>query len=405
MLSLPLTSSSISRKKYDVFLSFRGEDTRKNFTGHLYEALKSSGIVTFRDDPKLEAGEEIAPELCKAIQQSWCSVIIFSKTYAFSGWCLEELAEIVQQKNANGHKVFPIFYDVDPSDLRNQKEKVEEAFAKHEERYKEDKDKIQKWRNALAEVAKIKGWHLHNGNEPEFVGDIVKKISAKLCQTYPIVRDELVGISLPLEELYSKINIGEDDVRIIGICGMSGIGKTTLAKLLFQILPNECFNFFNVHEGNAIISRRLSSEKVLVVLDDVDNLQHLKYLVGRRDWFSLGSRIIVTTRDEHLLRSYRIDDVYKPTTLNPNDALRLFNLKAFDGDTMSKYDFIELSEHVRYAGGLPLALEVLGSFLCGKDIVQWRRAIERIKEDSNKEILNTLRISLDGLEEKEKNIS
>ncbi|PPD73418.1 hypothetical protein GOBAR_DD29653 [Gossypium barbadense] len=302
MLSLPLTSSSISRKKYDVFLSFRGEDTRKNFTGHLYEALKSSGIVTFRDDPKLEAGEEIAPELCKAIQQSWCSVIIFSKTYAFSGWCLEELAEIVQQKNANGHKVFPIFYDVDPSDLRNQKEKVEEAFAKHEERYKEDKDKIQKWRNALAE-------------------------------------------------------------------------------LLFQILPNECFNFFNVHEGNAIISRRLSSEKVLVVLDDVDNLQHLKYLVGRRDWFSLGSRIIVTTRDEHLLRSYRIDDVYKPTTLNPNDALRLFNLKAFDGDTMSKYDFIELSEHVRYAGGLPLALEVLGSFLCGKDIVQWRRKKRRIYLD------------------------
>ncbi|KAK8329859.1 hypothetical protein V6Z12_A11G354000 [Gossypium hirsutum] len=163
MLSLPSTSSPISRKKYDVFMSFRGEDTRKNFTGHLYDALKSSGIVTFRDDTKLEAGEEIAPELSKAIQQSWCSVIIFSKTYAFSGWCLEELAEIVQQKNADGHKVFPIFYDVDPSDLRNQKEKVEKAFAKHEERYKEDKDKIQKWRNALTEVAKIKGWHLYNG--------------------------------------------------------------------------------------------------------------------------------------------------------------------------------------------------------------------------------------------------
>ncbi|XVF78457.1 hypothetical protein PTKIN_Ptkin14bG0135000 [Pterospermum kingtungense] len=434
-----MSSSSSSSDKYDVFLSFRGEDTRKNFTDHLHAALKRKGILTFRDDPKLDPGKEIEPELIKAIQESWCSLIVFSQTYAFSRWCLDELAEIVQQKKEREHKVFPIFYDVDPTHIRKQTGKVKEAFAEHEERYKEDKDKTQRWRSALTEVANLKGWHLQESHESDFIDDIVKDISIKLCVRDLDVPDDLVGIESRLEKLLLKVDIEKDDVRIVGICGMGGIGKTRLAsivytqlssnfdgrcfladvrevsekhglvslqkQLLSQILLEEGFHFFIVDEGKAIIRRRLSHKKVLIVIDDVDNLQHLKCLVGRPDWFGSGSRIIVTTRDEQLLRSHRVHDVYEPTTLNDNEALHFFNMKAFGSDTVTETHFIPLSKHVvKYAGGLPLALEVLGCHLCGRGVELWRSAIERLERDSNKEILDRLQIGFDELEETEKNI-
>ncbi|WRX26114.1 Toll/interleukin-1 receptor homology (TIR) domain - like 10 [Theobroma cacao] len=77
MLTSSLSSSSSSASspwKYDVFLSFKGEDTRKRFTDHLYTHLQNKGIITFRDDEKLEQGDYVTPELCQATGESWCSI-------------------------------------------------------------------------------------------------------------------------------------------------------------------------------------------------------------------------------------------------------------------------------------------------------------------------------------------
>ena len=156
------SSSSTLRWTYDVFLNFRGEDTRKNFTDHLYNALKNKGILTFRDDEKLERGKFISQELVKAIEESRFAIVIFSINYAFSTWCLDELVHIVRCMKETGLEVLPIFYQVDPFDVRKQKGTFAKAFDEYEESFKESVEKVKTWRSTLREVANLWGWDLQN---------------------------------------------------------------------------------------------------------------------------------------------------------------------------------------------------------------------------------------------------
>ncbi|RVW79055.1 TMV resistance protein N [Vitis vinifera] len=153
------STPSIPQRIHDVFLSFRGVDTRCNFTDHLSKALVDRGIRTFRDD-KLRRGEAIAPELSKAIEESRSSVIVFSENYARSRWCLDELVKIMECQKDLGHAVFPIFYHVDPSHVRKQEGSFGAAFAGYEANWK---DKVGSWRTALTEAANLAGWHLQDG--------------------------------------------------------------------------------------------------------------------------------------------------------------------------------------------------------------------------------------------------
>ncbi|CAK7338710.1 unnamed protein product [Dovyalis caffra] len=153
-------SSSRVGYSYDVFLSFRGEDTRKKFTDHLYNALVRAGIHTFRDDNELPRGEEISQQLLKAIEESRISIVVFSKGYASSTWCLEELAKIMECKNSIRQIVLPVFYDIEPSDIRKQTGSFAEAFKVHEGRFKEEMEKVNKWRGALKEASNLSGYTL-----------------------------------------------------------------------------------------------------------------------------------------------------------------------------------------------------------------------------------------------------
>lgn len=154
------SSSLTGQGKYDVFLSFRGEDTRKNFTDHLYVALDQKGIFIFRDEEELERGTEISSELLKAIEESRISIVILSKSYASSTWCLDELEKIVECREMKDQKVFPVFYGVDPSEVRKQTGEIGKAFLKHEEDI--DEGRIKRWRSALNKLGNISSYHLQD---------------------------------------------------------------------------------------------------------------------------------------------------------------------------------------------------------------------------------------------------
>uniref|UniRef100_M1C8N7 N protein n=1 Tax=Solanum tuberosum TaxID=4113 RepID=M1C8N7_SOLTU len=417
--SFASNSQHYPRWKYDVFLSFRGEDTRKTFMSHLYEGLKNRGIFTFQDDKRLEHGDSISEELLKAIEDSQVAILIFSKNYATSRWCLNELVKIMEcKKDENGKTVIPIFCDVDPSDVRNQRKIFAEAFAKHESNYKDDVEGMQMvngWKIALTAAANLKGYDVCDGIESENIQKIVDHISSRLCKSaYSLSSlQDVVGIDAHLEKLKSQLQIEINDVRIVGIWGIGGVDKTTIAKsildtlsyqfeaacfladvkenaknnqlhtlqnaLLSELLRKKDDYVNNKYDGKCMIPSRLCSKKVLIVLDDIDHSDHLEYLAGNLGWFGNGSRVIVTTRNRHLIE--KDDAIYEVPTLPDHEAMLLFNQHAFKKEVPDEH-FKKFSLEVEnHAKGLPLALKVWGSLLHKKGLTQWRRTVNQIKKN------------------------
>ncbi|MFS7959135.1 putative TIR domain, P-loop containing nucleoside triphosphate hydrolase [Helianthus anomalus] len=414
----------------------RGEDTRRNFVDHLYKDLVQQGIQTYKDDETLPRGERIGPALLKAIQESRIAVVVFSQNYADSSWCLDELAHIMECVDTNGQIVEPIFYFVDPSDVRKQKGKYEEAFRKHK---RENKQKVESWRKALEKAGNLSGWVIdENSHEAKCISDIVGTISSRLSSLNTNDNKDLIGIETRLQDLISKLEIESGGVRMVGIWGVGGGGKTTLASAAYMEISHQfeasCLlenireksksrkglkklqkTFLSLVlkrkvklgseiEGRSVIKRNLCHKRVLVVLDDVDDLEQLEALAGSHDWFGEGSRIIITTRDKHLLSSRAHTNIYEVSLLSYYEAIKLFNRHAYYKDKPIE-DYEKLSLRVvSYAGGLPLALKVLGSFLYDKDKDEWKSTLAKLKSIPEEKVMERLKISYDGLEPYQKDL-
>ncbi|XP_076952317.1 disease resistance protein Roq1-like [Bidens hawaiensis] len=444
MASSSTSSDSASSRlswNHDVFLSFRGEDkegdTRKTFVDHLYTSLVEQGVHTYKDDVTLPWGESIGLALLKAIRESRIAIIIFSENYANSSWCLDELVYIMKCMNESGQIVLPMFYHVDPSDVRKQKGKYGETFAKYE---LENNNKVESWRQALLGAGNLSGWvpkDTANGHGSKFIKEIVQTVSDRLYSLIPSA-DEYIGIAARVDDLKIKLELWSGSVLMIGIWGVGGSGKTTLASslyddisgkfdgccflentreksskngleklqeiILYSVLKQKKVKISRVEEGRRIIKSNLFHRKVLIVLDDVDDRKQLDALAGSHDWFGEGSRIIITTRDENLLNSHKVNMIHHTSLLDDKEAIELFSQRAPRGE-INIEDYELLSKGVvSYARGLPLALIVLGSFLCDKDINEWKSALARLKEVQDVDILKTLKISYDGLNQVEKTL-
>ncbi|KAH9288615.1 hypothetical protein KI387_032732 [Taxus chinensis] len=440
----PLTQkerSATPPKLYDVFINHRGPDVKETLAFELHSSLQEKGCRAFLHSEELELGDYIPSTLRDAICSSSVQIAIFSKRYAESAWCLAELVLMLETKA----KFIPVFYEVEPWELRHiEKGVYAKAFSENERkgRYLND---LETWKRALNTAASFSGYELKRDEHYySFCTRLVSAVQQEVERRKPLdVAKHAVGLDELVEDFESQRgqNGEEEKFKIIGIFGMGGCGKTTLAKELFNCrrlkYNGSCFlsdvreasakgelttlqtkilkdlvneghsNFQSVAEGTTYVRRRLESashSRFFMVLDNIDGLDQLDALLFE-DALGSDSLVIVTTRDERVLTCARITVRYSLKKMDRHHAIELFSWHAFNQpNPVNGFEDL-VDSFVHLCGGLPLSLKVLGGHVSGSNNINyWQLVLEKVRKRLPDGIKQILKISFDALDNEEKQI-
>ncbi|ESW06182.1 hypothetical protein PHAVU_010G027100 [Phaseolus vulgaris] len=422
------SSTSKLPRMYDVLINFSGEDIQRKFVSHLDSALSAVGFTTFLHHPNALNQTHIQQPI---LNLSRVAIVVFTKTYSQSAWCLHQLQQIIRWQETYCRHLLPVYYEIQPSDVRLQMGDFGKAFkATAHQTFSGQQlaHAMSKWSHALTKAANFFGWDESNyRSDAELVDKIVKTVlnlPVLSATKFP------VGLQSRMEDLTRAIKNKSTEVCRIAICGQGGSGKITLAKaiyhqihgtfteksfieeirqisgikgglrLLEQILSDVLKTKVEIDSfemGRRMIEERLSGKRVLIVLDDVPPFD-ATLLWECRHWYGGGSVIIITTTHENLLMISQADSIFQVELMNTDESLELLSWHAFR-EAKPKEDYLFLAERVvAYCGGLPLALEVIGSYLYERTKREWNRVLLQLKKIP--ELIKfdqILKISFDGL--------
>ncbi|KAF8029496.1 hypothetical protein BT93_E2029 [Corymbia citriodora subsp. variegata] len=353
-----------------------------------------------------------------------------------------EVAQMVE----SGKSILPIFYGVKPSVVKHRKEEYGRAFIKHERR--RDAETIRKWKDALENIAEILGFeveHVDSGYH-ELLNNVVSRLQQLLRTDEQEVTENLVGIDRDVQEMMRKLGVDNQEGQVVqgqkmvgrcvvAIWGLPGVGKTTLAKevynkinhlfdscsfledvrdeieqnrmvylqkkLIRDLKRGDCPKVESYSEGTKLIKFLFQTKRVLIVLDNVDDFEQIKPLTENLCWFGPGSRIILTSRRKEVIVHYNVQEIreHELLPMNENHALKLFYKHAFRSNHPPE-DYGSLPSDIMSAvGRLPLAIEMVGKCLYDKSKVIWGETLQKLEREPEKNVKRVLTESYNHLGE------